>query len=684
MLKKKSLFKNKFIDYRPEIDGIRAIAVISVIFYHAKINLFNIDFFKGGFIGVDIFFVISGYLITSIIIKEIIKTGSFSLKYFYERRIRRILPPLLFVIICSAPLAWFYLLPEDFILYSKSILYSLGFLSNYFFLNIGAQYGAPDTLYLPMLHTWSLAVEEQFYIIFPLFLILVFKISKKKILTIFLVMFLLSLFLAAYLSRNYSFVSFYILPTRIFELVAGSLLAYMRIKKLHLNKLFFLNSFMPFIGLVLILFSIFYFDNSFFHPSFITLIPLSGVCLIILYSNKNEYVHKILSTKLFVSLGLISYSLYLWHYPIFAFARKTEYILGDPNKKLAVAIIILILSILSYFLIERPSRNQRFNYKIIFSTIFILSSLTIFFNYSVIKNDGFKSRVPDNLKVNITDAPWTLLRSQNNKDCHNWDRGCVFYSYPSKKTVNLIGDSQMGALSYDLKDRLINNGYTFQSFTMGACGFYPGFDLVNTKTKKTSLNCNNKYFSKIMNTLSKQKNSIIIFGGKFQLHLENTYYVLNENQNLRELKDSEQKFISNGNYKDIKLSFSNTIKDLSKNNKIILIYPIPEANISILNTINNLLKDNNQLKDILSLTSTSYSEYKNRTKSVFEFLNSINGNNIYRVYPHELLCGTKIVDLCVSHNDKDIYYHDEIHPSLKGSEIINELIMNKITKVDSN
>ena len=158
----------KRIKYRPEIDGLRAVAVISVILYHAQISFSHYELFRGGFIGVDIFFVISGYLITSIIYKELIFQGSFSFKNFYERRVRRILPILLLVILSSIPFAWLYLLPVNFVDYSKSILFSLGFNSNFYFWSSGLSYGAESALFKPFLHTWSLSVEEQFYILFPL------------------------------------------------------------------------------------------------------------------------------------------------------------------------------------------------------------------------------------------------------------------------------------------------------------------------------------------------------------------------------------------------------------------------------------------------------------------------------------------------------------------------------------
>jgi peptidoglycan/LPS O-acetylase OafA/YrhL len=310
------------LTYRPEIDGLRAIAVGAVILYHAQITIFGYQPFKGGFIGVDIFFVISGYLITSIILKELVTTGSFSFKHFYERRVRRILPALLFVMLVSLPFAWMYLLPSSFIDFSKSILYSLGFSSNFYFHYSGQQYGAESGLLKPFLHTWSLSVEEQFYILFPIVLLITFKYFRKYLIHILILGFVISLGLADWGSRNHPSFNFYVLPTRGWELLAGSILAYFEINNGHRSKNKTFNLILPTIGLLLIGHSILFFNDEMFHPSFYTLSPIIGVCLMIWFSNKDELITKILSTKLFVGIGLISYSLYLWHYPIFAFARE--------------------------------------------------------------------------------------------------------------------------------------------------------------------------------------------------------------------------------------------------------------------------------------------------------------------------------------------------------------------------
>ena len=220
-------------NYRPEIDGLRAIAVVSVILYHTQFIIFDTEIFKGGFIGVDIFFVISGYLISSIIIKELKQTGYFSFKNFYERRIRRLLPALLAVMILSFPIAWLYLLPRNFVEYSQSVLYSLGFSSNFYFWSLGGNYEDTNSLLKPFLHTWSLSVEEQFYIFFPIILIIIFKYFKNYLIHFLIFAFILSLTISDFGSKNYPSSTFYFLPTRGWELLAGCILAYFEIKIGH-------------------------------------------------------------------------------------------------------------------------------------------------------------------------------------------------------------------------------------------------------------------------------------------------------------------------------------------------------------------------------------------------------------------------------------------------------------------
>ena len=201
------------INYRPEIDGLRAIAVLSVILYHLQLSFSGKHIFTGGFIGVDIFFVISGYLITSIILKEIFETKNFSFLYFYERRIRRIIPVLFFIIFVSIPFAWNYLLPSNLESLSKSIISSIFFVSNIFFHETGLIYGTEESILKPFLHTWSLSIEEQFYIFFPITVFLIFRFFKRFLLQLLILITLISFLFSQFISQDYISFNFYSLTS---------------------------------------------------------------------------------------------------------------------------------------------------------------------------------------------------------------------------------------------------------------------------------------------------------------------------------------------------------------------------------------------------------------------------------------------------------------------------------------
>ena len=490
------------IDYRPEIDGLRAIAVGVVILYHSRISIFGHRLFEGGFIGVDIFFVISGYLITSIIFKEITTTGSFSFKYFYERRIRRILPVLLFVMMVSFLFAWMYLLPLSFVDFSKSILYSLSFISNFFFHYSGQEYAAPSGLYKPLLHTWSLSVEEQFYIIFPITFFITFKYFRKYLVHILIIGFLISLGVAEWTSRNYPSTSFYFIHTRLWELLAGSILAYYEILKGHRSNYKTLNLILPMVGLLLIAHSVFFFNDEIFHPSFLTLSSIIGVCLIIWFSNRGEFITRILSSKLFVGIGLISYSLYLWHYPIFAFSRVTGLTFENKIGQISSLVIIFILSIASYNFIEKPFRNKKYQLKKLFIILIGCVIFLISINFYVINNNGVYSRIPKIFHEK-------LYKYSNKKDLYQKD---------NSQKVALIGDSHAGSLWYNLNEEIKKNDlslFVFQPFM-----YLKDFNRVHRKTK---------VFSKITtdetdNFLTENSNLIVILHYRWTLKILETFY----------------------------------------------------------------------------------------------------------------------------------------------------------------
>ena len=404
------------LEYRPEIDGLRAIAVVAVVLFHAEFVIGDINLLSGGFIGVDVFFVISGYLITSIILRDIAQ-HQFSFLSFYERRARRILPSLFIVLAASAPLAWIYMLPREVKEYAGSALSALTFGSNIWFWK-DIDYWAAPIDQKPLLHTWSLSVEEQFYIIFPLLILLVYALFRSYLAIIFLLLLLVSLSAAHFASSDHPEAAFYLLPMRGWELLAGAILAKMELKAGRISCPP-LSLAMPAIGLTLIVLSFALFSEKTRHPSLITILPVAGTMLLIWFARPGECVSNILSSRPFVGIGLVSYSFYLWHYPLFAFAQLRN---GESPQyaKFGLIIAALFLSVLTYFFVEKPFRNKsRLDLKSLSIVMAIsASSLLVFFSLAFATNgfeDIFKKRFPLYSVYESLQEDETQI---DNGDCH--------------------------------------------------------------------------------------------------------------------------------------------------------------------------------------------------------------------------------------------------------------------------
>jgi peptidoglycan/LPS O-acetylase OafA/YrhL len=367
--------------YRAEIDGLRALAVVPVILFHAGFELFS-----GGFVGVDVFFVISGYLITTILIEDL-ENQRFSLVNFYERRARRILPALFFVMFVCIPFAWMWMLPSQMKDFSQSLVAVSLFASNVLFWRESGYFdGAAEEK--PLLHTWSLAVEEQYYVIFPIFLFLAWRYGKNRVFWMIVAMASISLLLSEWGWRNKATANFYLAPTRAWELFAGSIAAFI-VQKNGVRK----NNFLALLGLAAITFSIFAYDESTPFPSLYALVPVLGVVLLILYADKDTLTAKLLGTKALVGIGLISYSAYLWHQPLFAFARIKS--VNEPSHLIMgiLALCSLLLAYFSWKYIEAPFRNKLAINK---AKIFIVSTsgLLLFsvFGFVGHKTNGYVER----------------------------------------------------------------------------------------------------------------------------------------------------------------------------------------------------------------------------------------------------------------------------------------------------
>ena len=407
--------------YRPEIDGLRALAVLPVILFHA-----GFEYFSGGFVGVDVFFVISGYLITTIIISEMAE-GKFSIVNFYERRARRILPALFFVMAACLPFALFWLTPIHLKDFGQSILAVSTFSSNILFWWESGYFGTAAEL-KPLLHTWSLAVEEQYYILFPVFLMSIWRLGIKWVLIILSITFFVSLGTAQWGAYKSPSAAFFLLPTRGWELLVGALAAFYLKYNAHV-KSHSINQVLSLLGFLMIIFSISTFDETTPFPSLYALTPTIGTGLLIICAVPKTLVHKLLSLKFVVGIGLISYSAYLWHQPLLAFARHK--LLGEVSyfNLVVLCIFSLLMAWFSWRFVELPFRNrQRFNRTSIFRLsaigIFIFSTIGLTLHFTnglerlkILSYTIQERRVYDIIKINTDYDLYDIMHSSK---CKLW------------------------------------------------------------------------------------------------------------------------------------------------------------------------------------------------------------------------------------------------------------------------
>ncbi|NDL62320.1 acyltransferase family protein [Acerihabitans arboris] len=359
--------------YRADIDGLRALAVLPVIAFHL-----GLPGLTGGFTGVDIFFVISGYLISGIIYQDTIN-NEFSYISFYKRRCLRILPPLIVMLFCTLIIGYKILLPHQVAELGKSSIATALFFSNFYFWSQTGYFDGPAEM-KPLLHTWSLAVEEQFYIVFPIILFFTLKHIRIKPTFILIFLILVSFALSVYGVKYKPNLTFYLLPARAWELLLGGWLALSNFEEYLNNKSILCRNLLSSIGLALIFFGFFWLDSSKNFPSYNALYPCLGAFLIIA-SGKNSIIAKGLALKSVVYIGTISYCLYLWHWPIIVYTNLL-FDLSTALKIMLVFTLTLLLAIFSRYVIEIPFRYKLKNVKskFIINSSFIAIVITVIFS----------------------------------------------------------------------------------------------------------------------------------------------------------------------------------------------------------------------------------------------------------------------------------------------------------------
>jgi len=462
------------MNFRYDIGVLRAIAVIAVVFFH-----FQIPYFQGGFVGVDIFFVISGYLMTSTILKGFEKEN-FSFKSFYSKRAERILPALLFMLIVIAIVAAFTLLPKDIKTINEYAISSMLFISNiFYYLNSGYFDNSSQSNFL--LHTWSLSVEWQFYIIYPLLLYPFRRLwteHKHKITTIFGTLMLLSFLAMIYFNESNNSFAFYMFPTRAWEMLLGGLVFFLQ-KEIKIDSLY--RAIICSICYLVLCFCIYtYQEKDMIWPSYYTVIPVVATALIILC----RWELSILKSSKVQFLGKISYSWYLWHWPLFVFT----YYFALTENWVTISLILssLTLASFSYYLIESNKKLSSIKFVGISSVIGSLICIGISYanTYDQESEIQYLSHYNENYRKEF------LTKQFRRGTCHidvehtfeQFDKkGCLFI-HPTKENVLLIGDSHAGVLAYSFITQLGAKDINFMQATVSTT--YP---LLDTKGPKNSV-----------------------------------------------------------------------------------------------------------------------------------------------------------------------------------------------------
>ncbi|MEO0367684.1 MAG: acyltransferase family protein [Pseudomonadota bacterium] len=444
------------LNYRPDIDGLRALAIIPVLIFHAFPSLM-----QGGFIGVDIFFVISGFLISSIILRNL-DAGTFSFTDFYSRRVRRIFPALITILLFVLIFGWFALLADEYKLLGQHVAASAAFVQNFMLWQEAGYFDVSSDL-KPLLHVWSLAIEEQFYLIFPLLLWAAWRLGVN-LLVLVVVLALGSLALNLHGMDGDPTPLFYSPLTRFWELMAGAILAYLTInyqasaepsldKAGDLSSRQLLQSAASCLGLVLVVGSAFAFSKADIYPGWRAVYPVMGTVLLI-YAGPNAFVNRaVLSNKLAIFVGLISYPLYLWHWPLLSFARIIEADTPAVWLRGAIVLLSIVLAILTYFLIEQPIRRGKYRK---FWAITLVAIMFFVAGWGLLVNarDGTSRLDGGVLEVKVWNEGLKTIEDNCAKDFPTWNNRDDFFKcyflHDRKPDITVIGDSHAVRLYYGI------------------------------------------------------------------------------------------------------------------------------------------------------------------------------------------------------------------------------------------
>jgi peptidoglycan/LPS O-acetylase OafA/YrhL len=635
--------------YRPEIDGLRAIAVLAVLLYHGQVVGFG-----GGNTGVDIFFVISGYLITALITADLSRER-FSLIDFYKRRVRRIMPSLLFTLAICTPIAWMFLIPAQLQAFSSALVSGILFSLNMLLYFRSNDYFGNMTDTIPLMHLWSLGVEEQFYLLYPVFLIGIWRYITKNILLVLILTAFTSLIASVIVSNINLAASFYLLPTRAWEILLGAIVAVALAQDISSRLPAPLKSGLVYAGFALLIAPIFLLNNVVGFPWPWALPSVIGTALVLAMADSSHPVGRLLSAGPMRHIGLISFSAYLWHFLLLAFLWTIMLHAPSLSLRLATLALTLILAELTWRFIEQPMRLQtRTSWRKFTMIVGITSATLIGIGVVGWYTHGAPERMPERFKQLLHNAEQdkAMIEKCNGRKCIIGDDGPI--------NIALFGDSHVAVIRPALNAVLIQKHRRAMIMSYGGC---PPV-LIPIKLPSNVVNCEGKNRT-ILNQINKEPAiKTVILAARWTNYFERTAFedpeigIDHRSPNMAVITEMEA---------ILRPAIKETVLSLLRANKqVILVYPVPEAGA---NVINYIMKSGTIGKSEEPF-STSYSFFRARNQRSYAALDSIGEHTgLIRLYPARHLCNTRLPQRCILSENHISYYFDDNHLTKEGAKI---------------
>ena len=644
--------------YRADIDGLRAVAVLSILFYHV-----GIDAFGGGYVGVDIFFVISGFLITTIIVREL-GDQSFTIGRFYERRVRRILPALTFVLVATLCAGFFLLPPGQLENLAQSALATSVFSSNIFFFAGTGYFDGPSEA-KPLLHTWSLAVEEQYYILFPLLLMLIHKRLAGRYLLPVAAIAALSFLACALLTPSRPTATFFLIPFRAWELFIGSLLAIGAVPLLTSPAA---RHLLASAGLAMVLISVFGFTPATEFPGIAAALPTLGTAAVIHAGSSGEHLfRRSLSWRPLVFVGLISYSLYLWHWPLVVYAKLMLVNEFNDAERTAVIVASFVFATLSWKFVEAPFRDrERFPSRgRLFAGAGVVTAAVMAFAAVFVLQGGMPSRdLPAGMQeIVAADPGWAHWKAcEELGEERNSNPELCSIGAEGDPGFLLWGDSHALALASAVNLKALETGHSGLIAVRTACPPLIGID------REGRSSCR-EFNAAILDRITSEPGiDTVILAARWTLATNGNRYKNESGSNVT-LADEDPATSGTANAVLFERGMARTLSALDKLGKrVVLVGQVPEIGYDVPSSNYSARLTGRDVEAMIAPTRTEYLE---RSRIVQAVLSRVSANyDLVRLEPADVLCPGERCRVVI---DDTPLYRDDNHLSLRGNVLVADL-----------